>query len=56
MQDLPNRVLVRLRQTTAEFRTGHWGRLGMSAVTATLAFVGFLRFHRHCVLKSARER
>ncbi|MFB9903134.1 DUF1772 domain-containing protein [Allokutzneria oryzae] len=35
-----------LRQTANEFETGHWFRLGMSAVTATLAFIGFLRYHR----------
>ncbi len=35
-----------LRQTAAEFETGHWLRLGMSAVTATLAFTGLLRFYR----------
>lgn len=35
-----------LRQTAVEFEVGHWFRLGMSAVTATLAFVGLLRLHR----------
>lgn len=35
-----------LRQTAVEFETGHWFRLAMSGVTATLAFAGFLRFHR----------
>lgn len=35
-----------LRQAAVEFETGHWFRLGMSAVTATLAFVGLLRAHR----------
>lgn len=34
-----------LRQTAVEFQIGHWVRLAMSAVTATLAFLGFLRFH-----------
>lgn len=34
------------QQTAIEFETGHWVRLGMSAVTATLAFVGFQRFSR----------
>ncbi|MFE6614931.1 DUF1772 domain-containing protein [Amycolatopsis sp. NPDC057786] len=35
-----------LRQTAAEFETGHWFRLMAAAVTATLAFIGFLRYHR----------
>ncbi|MER6827544.1 hypothetical protein ABT352_16305 [Streptosporangium sp. NPDC000563] len=35
-----------LRQTAFEFETGHWGRLGMSAVTATLAFAGLWRLLR----------
>ncbi|MEU8247856.1 hypothetical protein [Nonomuraea sp. NPDC048916] len=35
-----------LRQTAWEFETGHWGRLAMSAVTATLAFTGLWRLHR----------
>ncbi|MBF6209505.1 DUF1772 domain-containing protein [Nocardia puris] len=35
-----------LRRTATEFETGHWGRLAMSAVTATLAFLGFLRLYR----------
>lgn len=35
-----------LRQTAVEFETGHWFRLAFSAVTATLAFIGFLRYHR----------
>jgi hypothetical protein len=35
-----------LRRTATEFETGHWVRLAMSGVTATLAFAGFLRFHR----------
>lgn len=38
-----------LRQTAVEFETGHWLRLAMSAVTATLAFVGFLRSYRQRV-------
>lgn len=36
-----------LRRTAFEFETGHWFRLGFSAVTATLAFVALLRLHRH---------
>lgn len=39
-----------LRHTAAEFETGHWFRLGFSAVTATLAFIGLLRCHRARVL------
>ncbi|XVV00898.1 DUF1772 domain-containing protein [Actinosynnema sp. CA-248983] len=35
-----------LQQTANEFETGHWFRLGMSGVTAVLAFIGFLRYHR----------
>ncbi|MBB4933184.1 hypothetical protein F4561_004004 [Lipingzhangella halophila] len=35
-----------LRRTAAEFETGHWGRLAASAATATLAYIGFLRYHR----------
>ncbi|WP_340682588.1 anthrone oxygenase family protein [Amycolatopsis coloradensis] len=35
-----------LRQTAVEFETGHWFRLTFSAVTATAAFIGFLRYHR----------
>ncbi len=35
-----------LRRTAAEFVTGHWFRLAMSGVTATLAFTGLLWFHR----------
>ena len=34
-----------LRQTALEFQIGHWVRLAMSAGTASLAFLGFLRFH-----------
>ncbi|MGW5645434.1 hypothetical protein ACWEV3_20805 [Saccharopolyspora sp. NPDC003752] len=33
-----------LRQVAVE--TGHWFRLAASAVTATTAFIGFLRYHR----------
>ncbi|MEV0085938.1 DUF1772 domain-containing protein [Saccharopolyspora sp. NPDC050642] len=35
-----------LRQVAVEFETGHWFRLAASAVTATTAFIGFLRYHR----------
>jgi hypothetical protein len=35
-----------LRQAALEFETGHWLRLAMSGVTAALAAVGFLRYHR----------
>lgn len=35
-----------LRQTAVEFEVGHWFRLGMSAATATLAFIGFQRLQR----------
>ncbi|GGS34156.1 DUF1772 domain-containing protein [Actinokineospora fastidiosa] len=35
-----------LRRTAVEFETGHWVRLAMSAVTATLGFVGLLRLWR----------
>ncbi|WP_340687884.1 anthrone oxygenase family protein [Amycolatopsis coloradensis] len=35
-----------LRRTALEFEVGHWFRLAFSAVTATLAFIGFLRYHR----------
>ncbi|MGW5052645.1 DUF1772 domain-containing protein [Actinokineospora sp. NPDC004072] len=35
-----------LQRTADEFQTGHWFRLGMSAVTAALAFTGLLRYHR----------
>lgn len=42
-----------LRQAAFEFETGHWVRLAMSAVTAVLAFVGFLCFHRGAVLAAA---
>ncbi|MFD0802556.1 anthrone oxygenase family protein, partial [Streptomonospora algeriensis] len=35
-----------LRRTAVEFETGHWGRLAMSGVTATLAFTGLLRLYR----------
>ncbi|TCP48503.1 uncharacterized protein DUF1772 [Tamaricihabitans halophyticus] len=43
-----------LRQTAVEFETGHWLRLGMSALTATLAFVGFLRYQRERTLVRSR--
>jgi hypothetical protein len=42
-----------LRQTAVEFETGHWFRLAFSAVTATLAFIGFLRYHRARVLEGS---
>ncbi|MEO3795050.1 hypothetical protein ABGB14_32975 [Nonomuraea sp. B10E15] len=42
-----------LRQTALEFETGHWGRLAMSAVTATLAFTGLWRLHRGRALAAA---
>lgn len=42
-----------LRQTAVEFETGHWFRLAFSAVTATLAFIGFLRCHRARVLEGS---
>lgn len=35
-----------LRRTATEFEIGHWGRLTMSAVTAVLAFIAFLRYRR----------
>ncbi|MEU6719582.1 hypothetical protein ABZ897_49680 [Nonomuraea sp. NPDC046802] len=35
-----------LRQTAWEFETGHWVRLAMSGVTATLAFIGLWRLLR----------
>lgn len=38
-----------LRQAAFEFQTGHWVRLAMSAVTASLAFAGLLRYHRDTV-------
>ncbi|GAB3479993.1 hypothetical protein [Amycolatopsis cihanbeyliensis] len=37
-----------------EFETGHWVRLTMSAVTATLAFAAFLRFHTERALEVHR--
>ncbi|WP_216211255.1 anthrone oxygenase family protein [Amycolatopsis aidingensis] len=40
-----------LRQAAFEFETGHWVRLAMSAVTATLAFAAFLRFHTERALE-----
>jgi hypothetical protein len=40
-----------LRQTAVEFETGHWFRLAFSGVTATLAFIGFLRCYRTRVLE-----
>lgn len=43
-----------LRQTAVEFETGHWGRLAMSGVTATLAFTGLLRLHRAHVTSPSR--
>jgi hypothetical protein len=42
-----------LRQTAVEFETGHWFRLAFSAVTATSAFIGFLRCHRARVLEGS---
>ncbi|KIH96804.1 hypothetical protein LP52_23025 [Streptomonospora alba] len=46
-----------LRRTVAEFETGHWGRLAMSDVTATLAFTGLLRLYRARVAEDiGRER
>jgi hypothetical protein len=42
-----------LRQTAVEFETGHWFRLAFSAVTAALAFIGFLRCHRARVLEGS---
>lgn len=41
-----------LRRTAVEFEVGHWFRLGMSAVTATLAFAGLLRLHRSRITAS----
>ncbi|GAA1194821.1 DUF1772 domain-containing protein [Prauserella alba] len=43
-----------LRLTAAEFEVGHWFRLGMSAVTATLAFVGLQRLHRDRIVSDLR--
>ncbi|ONF70426.1 anthrone oxygenase family protein [Amycolatopsis keratiniphila] len=43
-----------LRQTAVEFETGHWFRLAFSAVTATLAFIGFLRYHRALALSGGQ--
>jgi hypothetical protein len=43
-----------LRRTAFEFETGHWFRLGMSAVTALLAFTGFQRFYRYRVGEERR--
>jgi hypothetical protein len=42
-----------LRRTAVEFETGHWFRLAMSGVTATLAFTGLIRFQR--VLAAAAD-
>lgn len=39
-----------LQQAASEFETGHWLRLAMSAITATLALAGLLRCHRARVL------
>lgn len=44
-----------LRQTAREFEIGHWARLAMSGVTATLALLGFLRFHREFVVRTGPE-
>ncbi|MBB3049939.1 hypothetical protein FHS23_000934 [Prauserella isguenensis] len=41
-----------LTQTAVEFEVGHWFRLGMSTVTATLAFVGLLRLHRYASVQT----
>jgi hypothetical protein len=43
-----------LMQTASEFQTGHWLRLAMSGVTAALAFVALLNFHRHRIIPPAR--
>ncbi|MBB3663055.1 hypothetical protein FB384_001959 [Prauserella sediminis] len=43
-----------LRSTAVEFEVGHWFRLGMSAVTATLAFVGLQRLHRDRIASEPR--
>jgi uncharacterized membrane protein len=42
-----------LRQIATEFQLGHWFRVALSAVAATLSFIGFLRFYQYRI--SARE-
>lgn len=36
-----------LQQVAGEFRTGHWLRVGASAVASVASFVGFLKLDRH---------
>jgi hypothetical protein len=44
-----------LQATATEFETGHWFRLGMSAVTATVAFAALLRLYRHRILEGGTD-
>lgn len=39
-----------LKQVAWEFQTGHWFRLALSACSATLAFIGLLKFYRFGIL------
>ncbi len=38
-----------LRQTALEFQLWHWSRVALSAASAAVVFVGFLRFYRGIV-------
>ncbi|ASR36061.1 DUF1772 domain-containing protein [Prauserella marina] len=45
-----------LRETAAQFQAGHWVRLAMSGVTATLVLIGFLRYHRDRVIAATEQK
>lgn len=45
-----------LRQVATEFETFHWmSRMGLNAVAAVTAFIGFLRLYRRRVLSASSE-
>jgi hypothetical protein len=45
-----------LKQVAWEFQTGHWFRLALSMCSATLAFIGLLKFYRYGILTRDARR
>jgi uncharacterized membrane protein len=45
-----------LKQVAWEFQTGHWFRLALSTCSATLAFIGLLKFYRFGILTRDARR